>query len=148
MTGISWRQAGMVLLLSWAGLGWAQDRAVPVAEAAPITLGALKNPNVFAHRVCGLQALGEKNPDVLIFAEGDICAPGGGRCVYHALLNIGGDDVRLKQTAVNQRARSASFSSSPYRLKVTYARKGPSTLSLSKAGARAMEVKVTGDCGE
>lgn len=148
MTIPSLKFAAALLLAFLSPLGWTQDRPAPAADAAPITLSPLKSPNRFAHVVCSLRPLNEPNPDVVVFAEGDLCAAGGGRCVYHGLLNLGGDDIPLKQTAVNQRARTASFAGQQIGVTVSYPRRGPSTLTLTTPDKRVTRVKLKSDCAE
>lgn len=123
-------------------------------------LGNIKDITVLAHPVCSFRHPTEKNLNNYIFAEGDICLLEGGRCEYHALMNINGKDVKLRKILSNHKSTNARFKVGNTEVEVDYGQtkcfpnKNQCESAVLSAiltvfqGKSEKHIKVIGECGD
>lgn len=134
--------------------GNAKTKAISKSQQGQIRLGNLKDSTVLAHSVCAYRAVAEKKLDHILVAEGDICPVGGGECVYYAVLNIGGKDMRLKRTVAGTSDSASIFQSEgedALQLTVDQFSKIKSKLTiltLLQKDGKKNQVHAKADCGD
>lgn len=141
---------------------YAQDKKSATRRTKPLfQIANIENMTVLAHPVCRFQLPTEDNMDNYIFAEGDICPVGGGKCNYYALMNINRKDVKLRKVNSSQKSNNAKFKTRDLEVRINYISTkcypnnkhcestiNSATLTIIFQGKSEKRIKVTGECGD
>jgi len=143
----------------------AQAQALPAsaqkATTSQIQLGPITDVSPLASVICSFKLPEKKESDSYVFAEGDICPVGGGKCSYHALMNVDGKDVKLKKATPQKGDKEgvvARFKSGDLNVLMEYGSSAcpegaacesaevKATLTVKK-GHQQKKISLVGDCG-
>lgn len=139
----------------------AKNQTLPDSMNPPIRVDNIKDITVLAHLVCGFWLTRESDINNYVFAEGDVCPIGGGDCSYSALMNIDGEDIRLKKDDLDEEDNISIFRFMDVEVRVNYSFNGNGCSQQDEScesvvagaeinvirGKSTTKINVKGECG-